>query len=233
MKNVNKTIYCLLAFLKSSPVFLFSSSHTPASPFPLPSIHPPPLLPPGTAVKHYPLGLCNTEHPSFPLLSLYPSQDAEKKSVARRGLYTFTWQFLCLYKKVTNNNYSLQMSLAHSTLLPEIIWKCFSASLQVPNLVPHQSRTSSASSGHFISRCQEARAKLWDCKWGKTTQPCWWRRDNPQGQETAGAGKPWGRQSWLTRVHLPKTASSFWQSSLYLHNTQQSADPAQSCWTLQ
>lgn len=74
------------------------SSQQPASPFPLPSIHSLLLLPPGTALKHCPLGLCNTEHPSFPLLSPDLSQDAAKKLVTGGGLYGLTWQSLGLYK---------------------------------------------------------------------------------------------------------------------------------------
>lgn len=71
----------------------------------------------------------------------------------------------------TNSKDSLQMTLAHSRLLPEvtgqILWQlCKPPSTQ---LVPLPGRTAS---GHFIAQFQEARAKLGDCKWGKVTQSC-------------------------------------------------------------
>lgn len=112
----------------SLPHTLEISPQQPASPFPLPSIHPLLLLPPGTALEHCPFGLCNTEHPSFPHLSPNPSQDAAKKSVTGGGPYGFTWQFLCLYKGCKHTEkwpttITPCKCIAHSRLLQEVIWQ--------------------------------------------------------------------------------------------------------------
>lgn len=102
---------------------------------------------------------------------------------------------------------------------------------------PFQHRQHVSASNHFSARFQWARAKLPDCKWGKVTpsDPAEGQGITFRARKTAGAGNLRGCQSRLTGVLLPRgpTASSSWQSSLYLHNTQQSSDPGQSCWTLQ
>lgn len=135
MKNANKTIYCPSVFLKSSPVFLFSSSHAGNLPTTTclsfsSSFHPPTTV---AASWH-----CSETLSTWPLqyrasqlsspFSKSFSGCCKEISVWGRIMRIYLAisllvQRMQTYRKVTNYNYSLQMPLAHSRLLPEVIWQ--------------------------------------------------------------------------------------------------------------
>lgn len=147
MKNRNKTIYWApsILFLKPS-LLLFSSSQAPASPFPLLSTHHCCCL---LAL------LWNTVHLAFAVQSI-PAFLSFLQILLRMLQEISDWERTMhlpgnsllvqrrqTYREVTNNNYSLQMPLAHSRLLPEVIWQILRQLCKtwVPSLVLLPGRT--------------------------------------------------------------------------------------------
>lgn len=140
------------------------------------------------------------------------------------------------YRKVTNSKDSLQMTLVHSRLLPEVTWQILWQLYKPPStqLVPLPGRKSLPLATSLPSFRKPEQS--WETVNGaKAHNPAEGEGIIPGMRKQLGLVNPEAIRADSPEFICQRglTWSSSWQNSLYLYNTQQSCDPAQSCWTLQ
>lgn len=132
--------------------------------------------------------------------------------------------------KVTNNNYSLQMPLAHPRLLPEVIWQILWQLCTPPStqLVPLPGRTS-LPLATSLPGFRKPEQSCETVNGAKAHNPAEGEGIIPRARKQLGLVNPEAIRADSPELVCQRglTSSSPWQIFLYLNNTQQSSDPAQ------